>query len=536
MKGFPIRRVPSESVSEAAKAVAKRQAEQLTLVRRRAQPAAVYITRMTLTAVFAYVLASQLPGGSVRSVLAPLTALLVVQATLFHTIRSAVQRVIGVTAGVLAAVAVSAYIPFSWWVLGLLVAGTLALGLMLRLHEDTLEVPISAMLIFSVDSHAAATSRITETLIGAAAGLAAGLLFAPLRVQPAKDAIGELSRQMGDLLGQMADGLAEGPDPRRAAEWLDRTRALRGEIERVDDALSQAEESVRLNPRRLRYPNHPNPAAGLRDGVDTLERAATDLRVLARAVADSARLDSEDSPVNDPETRTRLAAVIAELAASVRAYGQLVETDSEPLDAPDAQAEPIAVVLEDHLEEAQRKQDRLADVLATDPAKQPDGWPLRGEILAHVDRLRSELEPRRPTPPDEKRRAPRTPHHRSRTAPPRRGYRAVVRSRAGRAVLRSRAGRTAERVRARLRVLAARRAVGLAARRGRAPSAWRCVGASAWRRVRPSRADRGLPGGPWARRAPGRPTCTRPTRSPRPARADPPGPPRRPGRPGSCRT
>ncbi|HEV2254207.1 MAG TPA: FUSC family protein [Streptosporangiaceae bacterium] len=410
--------MPSESVSEAARAVAKRQAEQLTLVRRRAQPAAVYITRMTLTAVFAYLLALQLPGGSVRSVLAPLTALLVVQATLFHTIRSAVQRVIGVTAGVLAAVAVSAYVPFSWWVLGLLIAGTLALGLMLRLHEDTLEVPISAMLIFSVDSHAAATSRITETLVGAAAGLAAGLLFAPLRVQPARDAISELTRQMGDLLGQMADGLAEGPDPRRAAEWLDRTRALRGEIERMDDALSQAEESVRLNPRRFRSPN---PAAGLRDGVDTLERAATDLRVLARAVADSARLDSEDSPVKDPETRARLAAVIAELAASVRAYGQLIEADPEPLDAPDAQAEPaLSAALEDHLEEAQRQQDRLADVLATDPAKQPDGWPLRGEILAHVDRLRSELEPRPLAPPDETRRPLRLRHHRSRTASPRR--------------------------------------------------------------------------------------------------------------------
>ncbi len=261
MKGFPVRPVPSESVSEAARAVARRQAEQLTLVRRRAQPAAVYITRLTLTAVFAYLLALQLPGGSTRSVLAPLTALLVVQATLFHTIRSAVQRVIGVTAGVLAAVAVAAYVPFSWWVLGLLIAGTLALGLMLRLREETLEVPISAMLIFSVDSHAAATSRITETLVGAAAGLAAGLLFAPLRVQPAKDAIGDLTRQMADLLGQMADGLADEPDPRRAAEWLDRTRALRGEIERVDDALGQAEESVRLNPRRLRYPNYPDPAA-----------------------------------------------------------------------------------------------------------------------------------------------------------------------------------------------------------------------------------------------------------------------------------
>jgi hypothetical protein len=232
---------------------------------------------------------------------------------------------------------------------------------------------------------------------------------------------------MADLLGQMADGLADGPDPRRAAEWLDRTRALRGEIERVDDALAQAEESVRLNPRRLRYPD---PAAGLRDGVDTLERAATDLRVLARAVADSARLDSGDSPVKDEETRVRLAAVIAELAASVRAYGQLIETDPEPVDAPDAQAEPITEVLEDHLEEAQRQQDRLADLLAADPAERPDGWPLRGEILAHVDRLRSELQPRPASPAEAAPKPLRRLHH------PRRM---------------SRAGHTAARLRARLR-------------------------------------------------------------------------------------
>jgi uncharacterized membrane protein YgaE (UPF0421/DUF939 family) len=395
MKGFPvrrvpIRRVPAESVGEAAMAVAKRQAEQLTLVRRRAQPTAVYIVRLTLTAVFAYLLALQLPGASSRDVIAPLTALLVVQATLFHTIRSAAQRVVGVTAGVLAAVAVAAYVPFSWWVLGLLIAGALVLGLILRLHEDILEVPISAMLIFSVDSHAAATSRITETLVGAAAGLAAGLVFAPMRVQPAKDAVGELSRQMADLLGQMADGLAEAPEPKRAAEWLDRTRALRGEIERVDDALGQAEESVRLNPRRLRFPD---PAAGLRDGVNTLERAATDIRVLARSVADSARLDSEDSPVRQPETRARLAAVLIELSAAVRAYGQRLEADPVSADQAAVAAEPITEVLEDHLEEARRQQDGLADLLRTDPAEQPEGWPLRGEILAHVDRLRSELQP-----------------------------------------------------------------------------------------------------------------------------------------------
>src|SRR6516225_8959251 len=99
MKRFSVHSVAGESVGEAAKAVARRQAEQLTLVRRRAQPTAAYIARLTVTAVFAYLLAQQLPGGSARDVVAPLTALLVAQATLFQTVGSAVRRVAAVTAG-----------------------------------------------------------------------------------------------------------------------------------------------------------------------------------------------------------------------------------------------------------------------------------------------------------------------------------------------------------------------------------------------------------------------------------------------------
>jgi uncharacterized membrane protein YgaE (UPF0421/DUF939 family) len=457
MKGFPVRPVPVENVGEVARAVARRQAEQLTVVRRRAQPTAVYIARLTATAVFAYLVALQLPGGSSRDVVAPLTALLVAQATLFQTIGSAIRRVAAVTAGVLAAVAVAAYVPFSWWVLGLLIAGTLALGIVLRLREEILEVPISAMLIFSTNSHTAATSRITETLVGAAAGLAAGLLFAPLRVQSAKEAVGELSRQMADLLGQMAEGLAETPDPRRAAEWLDRTRALRGEIERVDDALAQAEQSVRLNPRRLRSGD---PAAGLREGVDTLERAATDMRVLARSVADSARIDSEFTPVREAETRARLAAVIAELSAAVLAYGQLLEADPVAPGHAEFASEPLTEVLEDHLEEAQRQQDQLAGLLSTDPAERPEGWQLRGEILSHVDRLRSELEPDRlPEPTQVKPLRGLRERHRSERHQQERPRESATgpRRRPNRTALRVRAKRTATRVRARRAGLRARR-------------------------------------------------------------------------------
>ena len=117
------------------------------------------------------------------------------------------------------------------------------------------------------------------------------------------------------------------------------------------------------------------------------------MRVLARSVADSARIDSEHSPVREADTRARLAAVLTELSAAVRAYGQLLEADPVSGDFSAFAAEPITEALEDHLEEAQRQQDQLADLLSTDPAERPEGWQLRGEILAHVDRLRSELEP-----------------------------------------------------------------------------------------------------------------------------------------------
>src|SRR5579872_392533 len=380
--------------AENMRAVAK---HQLMLASRRTQPAIAYIARLTGTAVVAYLAALLVPQASARPTLAPLTALLVVQATLFQTIRSAMQRVAAVTAGVLAAVGVAAYVGFSWWVLGLLTAATLALGMVLRLGNEVLEVPISAMLIFATGTRSAASGRIIDTLVGAAAGMIAGLLFAPMRFQPAKEAVGELTRHMSDLLGQIATGPADVPAPRQATEWLERTRALRGEVERLDDALGQAENSIRLNPRRLLLPD---PGDGLRDGVDRLERAAVDLRVLSRAVADSARIDSDNSPVRDPETRARLAAVLGELSAAVRAYGEVVQASDEPTDGLAAvvpeQPTTAGVELREHLAEAQRQQDRLARTLLTSPAEQPEGWPLRGEILAHVDRLRSELEPRRP--------------------------------------------------------------------------------------------------------------------------------------------
>ena len=343
------------------------------------------IARLASTAVFAYLVALLLPGGSSRPVLAPLTALLVAEVTLYQTLYSAVRRVAAVVAGVLVAVGLAAGLGFTWWSLGITIVAALVLGFALRLRESLLEVPISAMLILSVgiDPKAAAASRVWETLIGAVAGLVAGVLLAPPRVQPAEEAVDDLCRQLADLLYRMADGLTD-PDSREStSQWLDRARELRGDVGRVDAALSHAEESVRLSPRVLQLPDI---VIALRNALEVVEHAALTALGLARSIADSSRLEDADRPLRDSEIRAGLAETLRELAAAMRTYGRLVGSRDA------AGRDWLRSELDRHLAAAKDCQDRLSAMLGTDPVRRPVGWPLRGEVISHLDRLRTELQ------------------------------------------------------------------------------------------------------------------------------------------------
>jgi hypothetical protein len=95
--------------------------------------------------------------------------------------------------------------------------------------------------------------------------------------------------------------------------------------------------------------------------------------------------------MQDPAARGRLAAVLSELAAAVRIYGRLaIVTDA-------ARRDQLAAELGRYLAAAKEQQGRLSELLGTDPAVRPVGWPLRGELISHLDRLRNELQAGGPT-------------------------------------------------------------------------------------------------------------------------------------------
>ena len=75
-------------------------------------------------------------------------------------------------------------------------------------------------------------------------------------------------------------------------------------------------------------------------------------------------------------------------------YGLRLGVERDPSDH-----ELLESELERHLAGAQDQQDRLADLLGSDPGAKPVGWPLRGEVISHLDRVRNELRAVRPEEP-----------------------------------------------------------------------------------------------------------------------------------------
>ncbi len=154
----------------------------------------------------------------------------------------------------------------------------------------------------------------------------------------------------------------------------------------MDRALTEAEESLRLNPR-----GRPLAQAGpaLRDALEILEHAATTARGVARSVADESQLDS--GTIGNAEIRECLASILRQQAEAVRTFGRLVRAETAAGATAEAVRRQLEADLAQQLAAARRYQDKLADRLRAEPTAEPSSWTLRGELLTHLNRLSSEL-------------------------------------------------------------------------------------------------------------------------------------------------
>lgn len=339
--------------------------------------------KLTLAAVLAY-LAARALDTSPDSILAPLTALLVVQTTLFRTVASAAARVVSVLAGVSIAVGLASLFGLTWWSLGAVVGSALVLGRLLRLRDNLLEVPISGMIVLAVGGAAksAATGRFLETIVGGAVGVLVNLAIAPpLHVRPAEEAVGRLADTVARAMDELAAELGSGWSRSTAERWLHRVRDLRHDVDRADADLQRAEESARLNPRGAR-------ARGaqprLRAGLSGLELCAVSLRNVCRAMVDRAASVADGDEPYTEDVRRALADVLTTSAGAVRSVGAF-SAASSPVDA-------TLAAVGAGVNQLRERRDQLAALLVVDPATDQGAWQTHGSLLAAVDRMRVEVE------------------------------------------------------------------------------------------------------------------------------------------------
>lgn len=376
--------------------------------RQRGRSSTAWALRLTAAAVASYAVAHALFPDS-EPLLAPLTALLVVQLTPVTLLTSGVQRVVSVVAGVAVAVAFASLFGVSWWSLGIVIGLSMLVAQVLRLGANALEVPISAMLVLGAGARGAETAaweRMTETLVGAGVGVLSNLLFPP-RVAT-EDAGGAIDGFAGDL-ARLLDTAADELDGARqngggltdwTSRWLGEARYLTHGIPNVGNALLRAEESRRLNLRAL---GTIDAGPGLRRGLEALEHASVAVRSMFRSLDDAER--SRRSQPHDFSEDLQVIAVellLRELAAAVRAFGRLVRIEAQP-----GQELPNPDDLRLASEGLKEARARLTELVMIDPREDATFAELNFALLATVERLITELNldelirhlERRPTPP-----------------------------------------------------------------------------------------------------------------------------------------
>ncbi|NJQ02186.1 FUSC family protein [Streptomyces zingiberis] len=354
------------------------------LVRRRREPVVVQTLRSATAATLSYAAAVYLLGSSPPPLLAPLTALLVVQVTLYATLTSGIRRVNAVVAGVLVAVGFAAWVGLAWWSLGLLIISALVTGHLVRAGEFVPEVAISAMLVLGVaHSTDLALARVLETLVGAGVGLLFNLVFVPpVWVEDAGDSIKDLARRMAKLLQDTGDELGGHTPVEVADARLKEARRLDQDISEVDQDLTRAEESLRFNPR---VREGLLSRIVLRTGLDTLEICAVILRVTTRSLADLARARTEEA-LFPKDVSDALRELFTNMAGAVDSFAVLI-TDQVSENAEDAET-----FLLTELSAARMSREHVARLLLEKVQEHPRQWQLHGALLAEVDRFLDELD------------------------------------------------------------------------------------------------------------------------------------------------
>jgi uncharacterized membrane protein YgaE (UPF0421/DUF939 family) len=274
------------------------------------------IAKTALAATVSWELADRLLGSPLPA-LAALGAILTVQTTVKGTVKLGIQQVVGVTVGVGAALLAVRALGVHTWSVGLVILGALAVGNLLRLGRQTNQVAISALLVLALGTGYGGV-RVVDTLLGAVVGVLVNALVAPpTYVQAAAGQVARVGADIGLLLADIGSRLHGDWDRAAAQDWLHRARDLDAARQDAGEAVRRGDESLHYNPLAR---GEAESVARLTEAHTALEHVATQLRGIARALADLRRRDRTPA---EQAVLAGLADLLEQAGTAVAAFGRL---------------------------------------------------------------------------------------------------------------------------------------------------------------------------------------------------------------------
>ncbi len=323
--------------------------------------------KTAVATIVAWLIAGWLLPGELP-VFAAIAAILVVQPSVNQSFTRAIERSIGVIAGVAIALGLSLLLgSWSWVVLLAIVLSLLAAWAFRATPATANQVAISAMLVLALgaSSPAYALDRIIETVIGVAIGIIVNAaVVPPVLVAPARRDLGLLGHEVAASLDRLADALLAPQTASRRLELLLEARLLRPMREAADASLATGEESLTLNPRRSAHRQELARMRALLD--DTLTPLVTQVLGMTRAYCD--RYD--DELWQEPAVRA-IAEQLRRAGHDVRLAVQ--ETGAAP--EPSTRTEEIPAL--------------TAPLVIARPSS--DHWILIGSLMEDLRRIHTEL-------------------------------------------------------------------------------------------------------------------------------------------------
>ncbi|WP_328497810.1 aromatic acid exporter family protein [Streptomyces sp. NBC_00414] len=250
----------------------------------------------SLKAAGAALLAWALAGwwwNAPMALLAPWTALFLVQSTVYRSLLTALQQVVVVLTGTLLAAGALALTHNTMAAMALALPLTVLLGNYARLGTQGLYAPTAALFVLAYGSYSGfdIMHRLLETLLGAAIGIAVNAgVRPPVHSRRVHHLRGRLPQDCAYLLHTVADGVEESYDQERARGWYDSAVRLTDVVTELRTARRWSDESDRFNPgRRLRRSASaaaPPPA----DRDFTWDRITERIRAATRSLSEAAAL------------------------------------------------------------------------------------------------------------------------------------------------------------------------------------------------------------------------------------------------------